>query len=274
LNEKSKITFNDDLIRRALQIDIESVEPPAADIMWRNIEACLDSVPAPLKKTTPIRIRYAALAIAACLLLVFGGIGLVRVVQFDFPASEFSAEEEIIALGEEERLEKSDLAESGAAEAPVVAADGSETEMVTVVEFKEGSAKDQITAAVSPPTEEAAMPLWPATLGKVHFFSEEIVLPPVEEGPLRVALYTGPDHDLLLVSSNTAQEDSSGFVEKISLQMQFPINDIQYKDGNLFFAAGGYNGLVFQHDGMTWAILAPYSTINKEQLINLAAPFR
>ncbi len=287
MNENDKNQIDDNLIRRALQLEIESVEPPAADKMWRTIEARLDSTPVPLKKTVPVWIRYAGLAAAACLLLLFGGIGLFRVAQFASPASEYDAAAEFMAVDEEERLAALDPAESETAEEPLDSAAGTETkpdapaeqqnketETVTTAEGEEESAEDQITVAASPSAEENAMPLWPETLGEDYFFSEEIFLPPVEEEPLRVALYSGPEHDLLLVSSEAVAEDPFEFVEKIGLQLQFPINDIQYKDNYLFFLAGGYNGLVFQHDGITRAILAPSSTLNKEQLIDLAAPSR
>ncbi len=287
MNENDKNQIDDNLIRRALQLEIESVEPPAADKMWRTIEARLDSTPVPLKKTVPVWIRYAGLAAAACLLLLFGGIGLFRVAQFASPASEYDAAAEFMAVDEEERLAALDPAESETAEEPLDSAAGTETkpdapaeqqnketETVTTAEVEEESAEDQITGAASPSAEENAMPLWPETLGEDYFFSEEIFLPPVEEEPLRVALYSGPEHDLLLVSSEAVAEDPFEFVEKIGLQLQFPINDIQYKDNYLFFMASGYNGLVFQHDGITRAILAPSSTLNKEQLIDLAAPSR
>ena len=287
MNENDKNIIDDNLIRRALQLDIESVEPPSADKMWRTIEARLDHPSAPFKKTAPLWIRYAGLAAAACLLLVFGGIGLFRVTQFASPTAEYDAAAEFIALDEEERTAALDSDKSETLEEPLDTAAGTETKpdalaeqktsetgTVTVAGAEEEPADDQITVAASPPAEENAMLLWPEALGEDYLFSEEIVLPPVEEEPLRVALYSGPEHDLLLVSFEAVAENPLDFVEKIGLQMQFPINDLQYKDSYLFFVAGGYNGLVFQHDGMTRAILAPLRTINKEQLIDLAAPFR
>lgn len=291
MNEKGKHEIEDNLIRRALQLEIESVEPPAADKMWRTIETRLDHPLVPLKKTAPVWIRYAGLAAAACLLLLFSGIGLVRVVQFASPAAEYDAAAEFLALDEEERSAAYDPAASETPDELLDTAAGTEiklgggeqqqngeTERVTAADVEEESDEDQIIVAASPPTddpvEDTMMLLWPETLGKNYFFSEEIVLPSVEEEPLRVALYSGPEHDLLLVSLEAIEENPIDFVEKIGLQMQFPINDFQYRDSYLFFVAGGYNGLVFQHDGMTRAILAPLSTINKEQLIDLAAPFR
>jgi len=266
LDEKDKNIIEDNLIRRALQLEIESVEPPAADKMWRT---------------------YAGLAAAACLLLVFGSIGLLQVVQFVSPASEFDAAAEFIALDEEERSEAMELAESEALEEPLAIAPGPEaepdaviekqkqnTDTVTVTELDEELADKKPTVAAIPANEESAMQLWPETLGKDYLFSEEIVLPPVEEEPLRVALYSGPEYNLLLVSLEALEENPIDFVEKIGLQMQFPINDFQYSDKYLFFVAGGYNGLVFKHDGMTRAILVPLNQITKEQLIDLAAPFR
>jgi hypothetical protein len=287
LNGKEKIKINDNLIRRALQLEIESVEPPAADKMWRRIEARLDKAPAPLKKPATVWLRYAGLAAAACLLLVFGSIGLLQVVQFGSPASEFDAAAEYIALDEEERSAALELAESEALEEPLATATGPETEpdaviekqkqdteTVTVAELDEETADKQLTVAATPATDERAMPPWPENIGEDHLFSEEIRLPLVEDKPLKVALYSGSEHDLLLVSSEAIEDDPKGFVEKIGLQMQFPISDLQYIDGYLFFVAGGYNGLVFHHDGKTRAILAPLSTIKKERLIDLAAPFR
>jgi len=286
-NEKEKIKINDNLIRRALQLEIESVEPPAADKVWRRIETRLDEAPAPPKKTSPIWLRYAGLAAAACLLLVFGSMGLLQIVQLGSPASEFDAAAEFIALDEEERSAALELAESEALEEPLATAAGREnepdaviekqkqdTETVTLAELDEEPADKQLTVAATPAIDERAMPLWPENLGEDYLFSEEILLPLVEDQPLKVALYNGPEHDLLLVSSEALEDDPKGFIEKIGLQMQFPISDLQYIDGYLFFVAGGYNGLVFDHDDMTRAILAPLSTIKKERLIDLAAPFR
>lgn len=287
MNEKEKIKINDNLIRRALQLEIESVEPPAADKVWHRIEARLDKAPVPLKKPATVWLRYAGLAAAACLLLVFGSMGLLQVVQFGSPASEFDAAAEFIALDEEERSAALELAESEALEEPLATEPGpkaesdavkekqkQDTETVTVAELDEELADKQLTVAATPATEERAMSHWPEKLGKDFLFSEEILLPPVEDEPLKVALYSGFEHDLLLVNSESVEDDPKGFVEKIGLQMHFPISDLQYIDGYLFFVAGGYNGLVFNHDGMTRAILAPLRTIKKERLIDLAAPFR
>lgn len=287
MNENDKNVIDENLIRRALQLEIESVVPPVADKMWRTIETRLDSTPVPLKKTAPVWIRYAGLAAAACLLLLFGSIGLFQVVQFASPASEYDAAAEFIAVDEDERLAALDSAESESDEGSMDAAAGTETkpdapaeqqnketETVTVAEDEEESTEDQFTVAASPSPDQDAMLLWPETLGKDYIFSEEVVFPPVEEDPLRFARYSGPEHELLLVSSEAVAENPFDFVQKIGLQLQFPINDFQYKDNFLFFVAGSYNGLVFQHDGMTRAILAPLSTLSKEQLIDLAAPFR
>jgi hypothetical protein len=277
LNEKDKNVIEDNLIRRALQLEIESVEPPAADKMWRSIEAQLDHPPVPLKKIAPVWIRYAGLAAAACLLLIFGGIGLVQVVQFASPAAEHDAAAEFLAVDEEESLTAFDSASSDNPDERMDTAAGTETKPDAKVE-QQDEKPETATSAVAPPTDdpvaETMMFLWPETLGEDYLFSEEIVLPPVEEEPLRVALYRGPEHDLLLVSLEALTENPIDFVEKIGLQMQFPINDFQYSDNYLFFVSGGYNGLVFQHDGMTRAILAPLNKITKEQLIDLAAPFR
>jgi len=290
LSENDKHLINDHLIRRALQIEIESVEPPAADKMWHAIETRLDRRPAELKKTAPVWIRYASLAAAACLLLLFGGIGLFRVAQFASPSAEFDAAAELIVMDEEERTAALDSTELEVSDEPLVAAPGSEiepdavieeqkkdTETVTVAGAGEEPAEDQTTIAATPATDlpdETVMALWPETLGENYLFSEEILLPLVEDEPLKVALYSGPEHDLLLVSYEAVVDNMSDFVEKIGIQMQFPINDFQYKDNYLFFVAGGYNGLVFQHDGVTRAIMAPLRTINKEQLIDLAAPLQ
>jgi hypothetical protein len=287
LNENNKFVIDDNLIRRALQLEIESVEPPAADQMWRSIEARLDHSPVPLKKPAPVWIRYAGLAAAACLLLIFGGIGLMRVVQFSSPTAEYDAAAEFLAIDDEESLNAFDSAPSETADEPLDSAAGIETkpdlkveqqneepETVTVAGLEEEPAGDQNVYALTPATDEYITPLWPETLGEDYLFSEEIVLPPVEEDPIRVALYSGPELNLLLVSLEALEENPIYFVEKIGLQMQFPINDFQYQDSYLFFVAGGYNGLVFQHDGMTRAILAPLNSIKKEQLIDLAAPFR
>lgn len=277
MNEKDKNVIEDNLIRRALQLEIESVKPPAADKMWRNIEARLDHPPVPLKKIAPVWIRYAGLAAAACLLLIFGGIGLVQVVQFASPAAEHDAAAEFLAVDEEESLTEFDSASSDIPDERMDTAAGTETKPDANVE-QQNEKPETVTSAATPPTDdpvaETMLFLWPETLGEDYLFSEEIVLPPVEEEPLRVALYSGPEYNLLLVSLEALEENPIDFVEKIGLQMQFPINDFQYSDNYLFFVAGGYNGLVFKHDGTTRAILAPLNQITKEQLIDLAAPFR
>lgn len=277
MHEKDKNVIEDNLIRRALQLEIESVKPPAADKMWRNIEARLDHPPVPLKKIAPVWIRYAGLAAAACLLLIFGGIGLVQVVQFASPAAEHDAAAEFLAVDEEESLTEFDSASSDIPDERMDTAAGTETKPDANVE-QQNEKPETVTSAATPPTDdpvaETMLFLWPETLGEDYLFSEEIVLPPVEEEPLRVALYSGPEYNLLLVSLEALEENPIDFVEKIGLQMQFPINDFQYSDNYLFFVAGGYNGLVFKHDGTTRAILAPLNQITKEQLIDLAAPFR
>jgi hypothetical protein len=291
LNKKDNVVIDDNLIRRALQLEIESVEPPAAGQLWRSIEARLDHPPVSLKKPAPVWIRYAGLAAAACLLLIFGGIGLMRVAQFASPANEYDAAAEFLTEDEEERLSASDSAPSEISDEPLDSATGIETKPdekagqqaeestpVTVAGVEEETEDDQFIVAATPSTDdpvgETRMLLWPDKLGEDYLFSEEIVLPPVEEDPLRVALFSNSEHNLLLVSLEALEDNPIDFVEKVGLQMQFPINDVQYQDDYLFFVAGGYNGLVFQQDGVTRAIMAPLNSIKKEQLIDLAAPFR
>ncbi len=291
MNKKGKQLIDDNLLRRALQLEIEAVVPPAADKMWRTIETRLGHSSKPMKNVAPVWIRYTGLAAAACLLILFGGIGLIRVAQFTSPVTEYDDAAKFMIADEEEHVAAADpvVSESAAVDnrgveakmktKPDILAErqNGETGTVAVAETDDKPADNQVTIAATTPAGssiEADMPQWPETLGEGYFFSGEIVLPPVEEEPLKVALYSSSEHEILLVSLDAAEIDPLDFVKTIGLQMQFPISGFQYKDDYLFFVAGGYNGLVFQHDGRTSAILAPLRTINKEQLIGLAAPFR
>ncbi len=274
MNEKELFNLDDNLIRRALALEIDSVEPPAADRMWRAIEKGLAKKQAPVGRTFPGWFRYAGLAAAACLVIVLGSVGLFRAVQFASPAAEFDAALEFETVSETEALVEPDAKLETPADVTALETGEEEDEEARVpaaAQPEPEAVGEELMTAAGLESDSVLLPPWPEQLGSDYTFSEEIILPLTDGEPLQVALYSGQEHDLLFVRSATPGEDLQLFVERVGQQMQFPINNFLTEENNLFFSAGGYTGLANQSNGLNRAIMAPFGAVEKEQLISLAA---
>jgi len=287
LKKNAELYPEDNLIREALRLEFESLEPLAAEKAWPNIEAALDrKIPEPKSfKLQSSWFRPAGLIAAACLILVLGGFGLFRSYQLSSPAPDLKPEPEFVAVAgdTEDTQETINAAEAEAA-----------TEGTTNQVFEDRESEELFAATaeeepkaleIEDPVEEQELiedgdetltvgVIWPEQLGDSFLLEDEIILPAEEEERYDVAIYRGEEHDLLLVGSEIPGEEITTFIEKLGEQFNFPIKEIAAENGFTYFAAGGYSGLAFKQGEFYRAVLAPAETAKKEQLKEIAALFQ
>jgi hypothetical protein len=291
LKKNAELYPNDSLIREALGLELDCVEPPAVEKVWPAIEATLDRRMRNGFNVQSSWLRYAGIAAAACLLIFLGGFGLFRSFQLSAPRSELGAdpESDTVAIDDQEtpgvgaaaeletameNTEDLDLARPKTEELFTAAAE----EDIEAGEKQESGTEQDLIEGQEPTQdgrETVTVPvIWPDQLGESYLLAEEIILPAEEEERYKVAIYSGQEYDLLLVGSEMLEENIETFVEKIGEQFNFPIKKIASENGFIFFEAGGYTGLAFKQGQFYRAILAPSETAKKEQLKEIAALFQ
>lgn len=254
--EKMKLT--DDLIREALQREIDSIDIPLAAEAWLGIEAKLADprLQRPVKRRFYTWYRMATVA-AACLLVVLGAAGLFRAAQFSAPLadSEMIADSEIGFGGADDMaaLQVEDLPAEAEAEAEVV---------------KDESI--QIFVEEIPPLLGVLDPLppdWPLSLSDDYALGEAIILFAGGEPIYHGAFYYGADADLLLVKSGVADEDLDLFLNHLGRHLQLNLLPAGKTEDFTVFTFETSSGLARQTADGNQALLDLSGSISSEELV-------
>jgi hypothetical protein len=252
--EKMKLT--DDLIREALQREIDSIDIPLADEAWLGIETKLADprLQLPVKRRLYNWHRMATVA-AACLLVVLGAAGLFRAAQFSAPLadSEMIADSEMGLGGADDlaALQVEDLPADAEAEA----------------------AKDESTQIfveeIPPPLGEIdpMPPDWPLSLPHDYTLGEAIILLAGGEPFYQGAIYYGADADLLLVKSGVADEDLDLFLNHLGRHLQLNLLPAGKTEEFTVFTFETSSGLARQTADGNQALLDLSGSISSEELI-------
>ncbi len=255
--EKMKLT--DELIREALQYEIDSINIPSADKAWLGIEAKLADprLLRPVKRRSYTWYRMATVA-AACLLVVLGAAGLFRATQLSAPL----ADSEMIADSEMSFGSTDDLAALQVEDLPAEAeAEDTKDESMQVFVEEIPSLLGEI---------DPLPPDWPLSLTDDIALGQATVLFAGGEPFYQGAFYYGADADLLLVKSGVADEDLGLFLDHLGRHLQLDLLPGGKKEEFTVFTFKESSGLARQTADGNQALLDLSGSISPEELVNMA----
>ena len=252
MTEDRKSELNDELIRKALELEIKAFEAPPDPDKWERVASALEKE----KDTRSTRLNRfnwsrVAIAAAACLVLVVSGIGLVRNLDItmtpladDAAFPEADDEVEIFHMDEE------------TADMEIMEEDAVRT-----------------TDEDAPPVGEIDPnpPQWPESLPGNYSFSTAVLLTEAGEPLYSGAVYYNSSANLLLVKKEFSEKDLYGFIEHLGGHIQLDIKDVERVNGKVRFTAGEKPGLAWQDDGRNQALLVLSGQEAKEELKAIAA---
>jgi hypothetical protein len=254
-----KIKLTDDLIREALQCEIDSIIIPSADEAWIGIEAVLADprLQRPAKRRFYTWYRMATVA-AACLLVVLGAAGLFRAAQFSAPL----ADTEMIADSEIGFGGADDMAALQVEDLPAEAeADATKDESIKI--FVEEI--PPLLGEIDP-----MPPDWPLSLPEDYALGEAIILFAGGEPFYQGAFYNDADADLLLVKSSVADEDLELFLDHLGRHLQLNLFPVGKTEEFTVFTFEESSGLARQTADGNQALLDLSGSISSEELVNMA----
>lgn len=249
MSEKQEMKLIDDLIREALHLELECIETPPSAKVWRRIESRFDQPRSSLKWRTFSWSRAAAVA-AACLVIVLGGISVLRNAQFSAPAADY---EMAVGSGEETALLQSEDEKEG---------------------FSVSQEDDQRAVQNGQPffTEpDLSPPDWPSALLADYLFGEALLLISGGEPHYHGARYFGSDADLLLVESGSDIETIDSFINLLGRHIGVELQVVDEADGYTRLTAPELTGLAWQKEGRNQALLVVSGYISVEELEKIAA---
>ena len=249
MSEKQEMKLIDDLIREALHLELECIETPPSAKVWRRIESGFDQPRSSLKWRTFSWSRAAAVA-AACLVIVVGGISVLRNAQFSAPAADY---EMVVGSGEETALLQGEDEKAG---------------------FSVSQEDDQRAVQNGQPlfTEpDPSPPDWPSALLESHLFGEALLLTSGGEPYYHGARYFGSDADLLLVESGLDLETFDSFINMLGRHIGVELQVVDEADGYTRLTMLELPGLAWQKEDRNQALLVVSGFITVEELEKIAA---
>lgn len=276
MSGKSELKLNDDLIREALRLELESIEAPPAGKVWQRIEAGLDQTRPSFRRPVFGWSRLAAVA-AVFLVIVLGGISVYRIMQFPSPSADFS--ELPVGSGEEvAMLEADDAAEveEDVGVAALIEDDAGITDDHTaIIEDDPMNAENDLRTAGAVPSLTAepdpSPPDWPLPVIEDLVLNKTIILSAAGGPEYQGALYSRSDAELLWVNSAVADEDLTLFIDYLGRYIDFDLQDSGKINGFTRLTAAELPGLAWQKDGRNQALLVISGLLTTEELINIAA---
>lgn len=258
MTEDRKPELNNDLIYKALELEIKALEATPDPDKWKRIAAALEKEKdIPSSYVNRFKWSRVAVAAAACLVLVVSGIGLVRNLNItmtpladDAAVPEAADEVEIFHMDEE----------------PVV-----DEEPVDIEIMEEDTAR--ATYEGIPPVGEVDPdpPAWPESLPGDYYLSTVVLLVEAGDPVYSGALYHNGSADLLLVKKDPFKKDLFGFINHIGEHIQLDVQDFERFNGFIRFTAGEKLGLAWQDAGRNQALIVLSGQEAKEKLKIIAA---
>lgn len=261
MSEKSELKLDDDLIRKALQLEFEAVKAPPSDQVWQRIESGLDQTRPPAKRPAYSWSHLAAVA-AACLVIVFGTIHVSRIIQFSGPAADFAD----LPVDSGEEIAMLAVEEAPADEVEVATAPKDDDAGLTGI--YPGESNDDLLAARaesdSPPID------WPPSVGRDIILSKTIILV-ADDGPeYHGALYSSSDAELLWVRSAAVGEEMATFIDYLGSYIAYSLEERGVTNGFTRLELVELPGLAWQEDGLNQALLVISGSTTEEDLKDIA----
>jgi len=250
-NTESRLT--EDLIRLALRLELDCIETPPVDRAWQRVRSGLGQTRSPIKKQSFGWSRLAAVA-AACLVIVIGGIGVFRTVQFFSPAAEVA--DMPIRVDSVE-----DIVMLEAADSPV--------EDLTIMHQDDAEAVKALPSVLA--DIDPVPPDWMPLIAEEFIFMEAVLLGAPDGPEYQGAYYSGSSADLLWVKSAETDEDLAYFINYLGRYSGFYPEDRGAINRFTRLAAAELPGLAWQKDGHNQALLAISGFISEEELKSIAS---
>ncbi len=268
MSEKIKLTFDDQLLKEALQMEIDTLEVPQPERVWRQIEAKLERSRRTSFGLTNQWSRLAAVA-AAFLILFFGGIGLFRTVQFGAaPAADsiLPAEplQEVAVMEAVDEQEEMMLAEGAhVEEMPQEEVDGRgggiEQAALPAEEEKDG---EVVFSAAFEEAEEQ----WPSLLPEGFRLYNTIILED-ETGDLYLAgLYRSETVELMWVKTEQPLASSDQFIETLEGLIGAELQVNEEIDGLVSLTLYDMPGLAWPYGDRYQALIVTSGSLEHDEL--------
>ncbi len=248
MSGEKRMDISDDLIREALQQEVDCIEVPGKERAWKNITSSLEKKRSSVKKRRFTWSRAAAVA-AACLIVVLGGIGIFRNLETGIPLAD------------------TDMVSETADE-------------VGVLEVEDEAVQPEVFDDSLRHTEDSEFPIgkadlsppdWPSVLPGDYRLGEALLLTGAGEPAYSGAVYFNGGVSLLLVEKEINEKDLLGFTEHLGSHMQVALQDIERANGFIRFSVNERIGLAWQKGGRNQALLVLSGHVAKQELKNIAA---
>lgn len=252
MSEKKKTEeLNDDMIRVALYQELESIEPPPDERIWRRIETELNFSLNPDKENSSKWTRYASVAAAALLIIVLSSIGIFQMTDLTLPAAE--KDESIRAADEQEALQVEKIDE--------------ETEDIDLF-TEEERFYDLLLLKMEP---DPSPPDWQKSLPENLVFKEAFLLSAGERHAYHGAIYYREKDRFLWVKSKIDDEEQASFIDNLGAHIQAVPLQIEEINGYIHFELAGQPGLAWQKAERNQALLVVSGAISIKELQNITA---
>lgn len=252
MTEDRKPELINELICKALELEIKALEAPPDPDKWERVASAIEND----KIIRSSRLNHfnwsrAAIAAAACLVLVVSGIGLVR--NFDITMTPLADDAAVPEAADEVEIFHMD------------------EESADMGIMEEDNARAVYEGA--PPVGEIDPypPDWPESLPGDYYFTNAVLLVEAGDPVYSGALYHNGSADLLLVKKEPLEKDLFGFIDHLGGHMQLDVQEIKRVNGFVRFVAGEKLGLAWQDESRNQALLVLSGQEAKEKLKVIAA---
>lgn len=251
MSEQSTGKLNDDIIREALNLEIESVDTPHPSKAWKKIESQLET-PRRASVSGLRRFPWSRLAAVAAIFLVviLGGIGFFRTVQF----GSAPAADGVMPVNLEDEMTVTQVEDDPSEE--MVAAVQEESEDTVSIE------------SVTPPPGEAEQKRseWVPVLAEGYRLSNTIILSADSEPFYEGAFYQGDSAEILLVRAEPTGESLEQFIVSLGMLVGLELNVVGERNGYLYFETVEIQGLAWQKENLNQALMVTSGSIDIAEL--------
>ena len=244
----------ENIIREAINSEIESIDTPAIDRAWKKIEHQLNNTRTSSARSIRFHWSRAAVLAAACLVIVLGGIGIFYNIQTAVPlADSYAPAETVEDVG--------------------ILTFEDEAEETFTLEADDRSAlpeplPDQVIALSEP---DPSPPDWSETLDGDYSFGQALLLPEAEEPLYRGAIYYSDDVDLLHVKSKETITSVQVFLDQLEEYMNFSLENVREINGFISFTVEERPGLAWKDNGHSQALLVLSGYLVEDELAKIAS---
>lgn len=224
MTAKKGISYREELIKEALRRELDSIEPPPPELMWRRIQSRLGQkarAPVPLLRRIAWQ-RYSAAA-AALFIFLLGGLGIYRALQAPDPSM------------------------------PEITRDNGEVDLLGT----ENQPAWDFPAGWTPAAEPDP-PFRASSIEGDFTFEKARAFAGTEGGPsFLAAVYSRDGERLLYVRAGQPEPALDLFLAELGKALGVTVQVTASAAGRAYFEAGGCPGLAWHADGFTevlWAL--------------------